>query len=128
MRRLRWVSRGRESSTIFDTTYAYVVTPSRFLVLQLTGFKEQVKQLWVDSPVSGLTLHYVDVPAEHGVFRHVALELPEGRLGPNDEPANFVHDSFKYTTTKGERGPFADVSDRFVAAFGQNAVCHTASQ
>lgn len=119
---------GRESSTIFDTKYAYVLTPSTFLVLQLTGFKERVKELWIHSPAGGLTLHYVDQPAEHGVFRNVALELPEGRLGPNDKPANFVHDLVRYTSKEGVRGPFADVSDRFVAAFGPNVVCHTASQ
>lgn len=119
---------GRESSTIFDTSYAYVLTESRFLVLELSGLKERVKQLWVHSPARGLILHYADVPAEHGVFRHVALELPEGRLGPNDKPANFVHDSVRYTTKKGTRSPFADSSDSFVAAFGENAVCHTPSQ
>ena len=119
---------GRESSTIFDTTYAYVLTPSKFLVLQLAGFKERPKQLWIHSPAGGLLLHYVDVTAEHGVFRNFALELPEGRLGPNDKPAPFVHDLVRYTTTKGVRGPFADQCDRFVAAFGQNAARHTISQ
>jgi len=117
----------RESSTTFDTTYAYVLTSSEFLVLQLSGFKERVKELAIHSPVDHLTLHYVDVPAEHGVFRNVALELPAGRFSATDRPATFVHDLLKYTTKNGDRGPFSDVSDRFVASFGPNAVCHTAS-
>lgn len=112
----------RENALIPGNTHAFVLTESQFFVVMLTGFKERVKQLWVESPSAGLTLHYLDAPMQRGhLVRYMALDVPEGRLAPNGKPATFVFDSFVHTTKGGTLGPFAEVSDTFIAAFGDRA-------
>ena len=112
----------RENALIPGYTHAFVLTGSEFFVVMLTAFKERVKQLWVESPSAGLSLYYLDAPMQRGhVVRYMGLDLPEGRLAPNGNPATFVFDSFVHTTKGGKKTPFVDVSDEFIAAFGDNA-------
>lgn len=112
----------RENALIPGYTYAFVLTRSRFLVLILTSFKERPKELWVEAPAASATLYHLDAHAQRGhLVRYLALDLPGGRLAPNQKPAEFVLDSFVYAAKNGERTPFADTSDTFIAAFGARA-------
>ena len=112
----------RENVLIPGYTYAFVLTRSKFLALILSSVKERPKELWVESPADDATLYHLDAHARRGhLVRYLALDLPNGRLAPNGNPATFVLDSFVHTTKGGERTPFADASDAFIAAFGDRA-------
>ncbi len=112
----------RENALIPGYTHAFVLTTSELLVPILTGFKERPKELWVEAPAAGATLYHLDARAQRGhLVRYLALDLPGGRLAPNQKPAEFVLDSFVLQTKGGERTPFADTSDAFIAAFGDRA-------
>jgi len=112
----------RENALIPGYTYGFVLTRSKVLVPILSSLKERPKRLWVEAPAAGATLYHMDAPAQRGhLVRYLALDLPGGQLAPNSNPAEFVLDSFVHTTKGGERTPFVDVSDTFIAAFGDRA-------
>jgi hypothetical protein len=112
----------RENALILGYRHAFVLTRSRFFVLMLTLFKERPKRLWVEAPAANATLYHLDARAQRGhLVRYLALDLPDGRLAPNDKPATFVLDSFVLESKRGKRSPLADLSDAFIAAFGDRA-------
>lgn len=103
----------KDQSLVLGYTHAFVVTASTFRVCRLTGFKERVKALVVEAPFASCTLRYFDSRQSHGhTARYLIVDLGDGR---------WVIDSLTYLARNGERGPFADVCDAFVAAFGDRA-------
>ncbi len=92
---------------------AFVVTPTRFLVLRLSGWKERVKATELDVDATGVLVHHVDAVQSHGhTARYVIADLPDGR---------WALDSMVYVKKNGHRGPFADTSDAFLHALGPRA-------
>lgn len=86
--------------------------------------RDWLKENGHDDLVAWARPYHLDAPMRRGhLVRYIALDLPEGRLAPNGKPATFVFDSFVHTTKGGKKTPLVDVSDAFIAAFGDSANC-----
>ncbi len=107
---------GREdeerTAVLMGTAGLLVLSPTMFRVIQLGGFREKPKRVLLDSPLDGLTVGWADADGGHATrFRCWVIDLPDGRL---------MTDS-TCIERKGERTPYADHADEFVAALGAHA-------
>ncbi len=114
----RWVTSllGRDladNAVTLGNGRAFVLTPTRLLVLRLSGWKERVKGAEIDVDATHVLVHHVDKMQAHGhTARYFLADLPDGR---------WALDSMVYVKKNGQRGPFADVADGFLAALGPRA-------
>ena len=92
---------------------ALVVSPGSFRTLRLSGWKERVKEAMVEAPLNDVLVHHLDQtsPTGHGI-RYFVVDLPDGR---------WLADSLVYTKKNGDRAPFAQHADDFIAALASKA-------
>jgi hypothetical protein len=102
-----------DNAVVLGSGRAFVLTPTRFLVLRLSGFKERVKHAEIDVDAAGVTVQHIDAVQDNGhTARYLIADLPDGR---------WVCDSMITVKKGGGRGPFADAADGFLAALGDRA-------
>ena len=102
-----------DNRLVLGATHAFVLTPTRFLILQLSGWKERVKAARFDVDASSVTVHYIDAVQDQGhTARYLIADLPDG---------SWACDAMITVKKNGARSPFADSVDAFLAALGERA-------
>ena len=102
-----------DNSLVLGSAHAFVLTPTRFLVLELSGWKERVKAARFDVAADRVTVHYIDAVQDQGhTARYLIADLPDGR---------WACDAMITVKKNGARSPFADSADGFLAALGERA-------